>query len=389
MSYNETLQSNNAGLQRILAAVNRLPAAGTGELPEGVPYVETTTAVVMPQTTVEFDPESGMGAYEGVLGLTPGQTVTVEWNGAEYTCVTQAYSEVVDDEGTQLEVGVTFGNVEALNGTGDTGEPFVIAAFYEEYVELFGGSTALLALDGSASAVVSIESVTETAHKLDERCLPDTVPWVEHYGDVIIPGVVLTDNMGTGLNTYVLTEPVGKVTIGATYEVKCGDESWLLTATAPSDPSDHQTLASITAHDASVSIFLYKPDIAAANGTYGLIGYHREHEGKTLSVGAAYTAHKVDERCLMPGMFVVPVIRDDGSVVTYTPAMTFLEVESRVLLGSIPVLWVSDGTNVQAYYMTLLSAEMYFVQNARFNNEGEIVPSATLVWKKDEGISDS
>lgn len=84
--------------------------------------------------------DSGEFVLDSTPDLTVGKTYKIVWNGVEYSCV------AVDT--TDTLGGVALGNVDALLGSGDTGEPFVIAV-----VE---GVCAGAPLDGSTSVTLSI-----------------------------------------------------------------------------------------------------------------------------------------------------------------------------------------------------------------------------------------
>ena len=92
--------------------------------------------------------------------LAGGETYTVTWNGTAYQCTAQKFEE----NGQSM---VMVGNIAAVDGSGDTGEPFVLAS-----TDLYAASGVYgmaMPLDGSASATVSIRGNVETVGELDSK----------------------------------------------------------------------------------------------------------------------------------------------------------------------------------------------------------------------------
>lgn len=134
-------------------------------LPDGSPYTEQDVPV-LPETTVEIDPDSGEGYILDEFELVGGNTYTVMWNGTEYSCVAQSLS------GDGLVV-VCVGDIGvAETGEPVTGEPFLIVALGRETAAEMGVYAGVIVLDGSESVTLSISG--EVVHKLDEKYLPDT-----------------------------------------------------------------------------------------------------------------------------------------------------------------------------------------------------------------------
>ena len=133
-------------------------------LPNGYPYTEQ--ADILPETTVEFDPELDMAQLFDPIDLVGGNTYTVMWNGVEYSCVAQSYLS----DGVQF--GVAVGDVGIFD-TGEpvTGEPFVVVALNDAMATELGVSGVIFSLYGDESATLSISG--EVVHKLDEKYLPD------------------------------------------------------------------------------------------------------------------------------------------------------------------------------------------------------------------------
>ena len=112
-------------------------------------YIEKGTTVILPETTAEVEPGSGEGMLLDVVDLKAGDTIVVKWNGAEYPCTVETYPD------PEMPV-LCFGNIALLDGTGDTGEPFIILSFDAEVAAALGAGIMFMALDGSASVTLSI-----------------------------------------------------------------------------------------------------------------------------------------------------------------------------------------------------------------------------------------
>lgn len=159
----ETASSNDLGM-----LIRSIPTGGGvtdyNDLENKPCYTEQW--YILPETTVEFDPDTGEGSVADVVNVSVGNTYTVNWNGTEYTCVAQALD--MDGDST-----VALGDVGAVTDGDSTGEPFVVAFFDSETAAMVGAGVVLCALDGSTSVTLSI--IGELVHKLDEKYLPEPV----------------------------------------------------------------------------------------------------------------------------------------------------------------------------------------------------------------------
>lgn len=183
-------------------------------LPDGYPYSETGVAI-LPETTVEIDPDSGEGYILDEFELVGGNTYTVMWNGMEYSCVAQP---LVDDSGVY---GAAVGDVGLVDvGEPVTGEPFVIISFIGALAAEYGVYGVVVALDGSESVTLSING--EVVHKLDAKYLPDTTfLYVSLDDDYLYKNKSFGDENNRVTNDYLrsLFVKPGKVLI-------CGDSVW-------------------------------------------------------------------------------------------------------------------------------------------------------------------
>lgn len=130
-------------------------------------YSEMVEGEILPETTVELNPDDGGMAPINKLGLVAGQTYTVNWNGTEkeYICKEALV------EGIVLAVGL--GNVESIAETGDSGDTFAIADFTAEGQASLGVEAIVVDLTGATSATFSVSGMVETIHPLEKKYLPE------------------------------------------------------------------------------------------------------------------------------------------------------------------------------------------------------------------------
>lgn len=121
------------------------------------------------QLTPMGDDGGGFAVFDPLpADLQPGETYTINWNGAAYECVALPYEE----EGVQM--GVMLGNAGALMGEGDSGEPFFMAVLSSEYAAAMGIGLIAYALDGSLAPTLSIMGAGGVV-KIPEKYLPECV----------------------------------------------------------------------------------------------------------------------------------------------------------------------------------------------------------------------
>ena len=138
----------------------------TKYLPEALRFGDKKFDVeVLPEET--FAVEGEENPISTPFSLTSGDTYLVTWNGAEYTCVAQ--TQPMEDIGAAFVVG----NVAMLNGTGDTGEPFVVLAFPGALAAEFGMGGGFIPLDGSTEVTLSIKGASFTP--IDSKYLPEAL----------------------------------------------------------------------------------------------------------------------------------------------------------------------------------------------------------------------
>lgn len=185
-----------------------------------------TELVCLPETTVEFDPEK----MEGYIVSAPeneivtGETYTVNWDGAEYTCTAQSF----DGLGVPA---ATLGNLGAMTGGDDTGEPFIVVMLPAEIAAEMGVYGVAYTMDGSATATLSISQKKETVSKIDPIYLPSGSGGVTSWNDLtdkpfykeegdkfILPETTLIP-MGENGEMFVTRPFAGKFIEGNTYTI--------------------------------------------------------------------------------------------------------------------------------------------------------------------------
>lgn len=178
-------------------------------LPEGYPY--STVAEVLPETTPIYS--DGTFIFSEGATILDGGTYIVNWNDMEYTVIAS-----IIYENNNIPVGV-LGNFSALDGAGDTGEPFVIMLVPPEYVEEAGFGGMAIDLDRSESVTVSIKGYCATA--IDKSLLPEGYPHKLGNETTILPG--------QSVENYAQISLLGIVT-GGLYRVTCNDTDYVCEA---------------------------------------------------------------------------------------------------------------------------------------------------------------
>lgn len=141
--------------------------------------ITVTELVCIPETTLEINPDDGQDMITDPLEnqIAAGESCTVKWNGVEYACVAQNVVSAMGDS-------VAIGNVSALMGEGDTGEPFIIILVPDEFVDTMGASATAMALDGSESVTLYVYQKKETVSKIDPMYLPSGSGGVTSWNDL-------------------------------------------------------------------------------------------------------------------------------------------------------------------------------------------------------------
>lgn len=259
---------------------------------------------ILPECQLMGMDEDGDGVFDvfpltQVLDLTVGETYAVNYNGSEYTCVAQDISALAGE----LAGGFSFvglGNVGALAGGADTGEPFVIMYAPEFLAAQIGeGVTGMVNVEsGTESVTLSIKA--GSPGKLDPKYLPDGLPYVENLGTPVLPPTWI----GAGDGICYTDAPFGEVKPGYTYKVTADDDVFEGVAELGEGLSGIPcTIIPTSTGSISGGIYI-SPVPMDVNGDGSMMATAillvPEHSGGnfTLSISAGYKIHKIDERCL-------------------------------------------------------------------------------------------
>jgi hypothetical protein len=121
------------------------------------PRTHWTEEKVLVEGASDVDPEMGAATFEGTAKISVGETYKVNWGGMEYIC------EAVDGTALGESGAAALGNVAALTGSGDTGEPFVLLCAE--------GTVLAMPLDGSTSVTLSI--VGKFNNPIPQKYMPE------------------------------------------------------------------------------------------------------------------------------------------------------------------------------------------------------------------------
>lgn len=258
---------------------------------------------LIPEATITPDDDGMFAIPTEVPNLAVGAPYTVNWNGAEYNCVAQEYTE----DGMSANV---IGNFGAIAGGTDTGEPFVIMRLLDEFAALQGFYAIIFVLDGSASVTLSIcGSVGEIVHKLPGKFLPDGLPYIE--GEGTRTQVLASTNL-TGLSSDGVGVSYIPLAADTTYfvnwngtEYKCvsrtfdsgcviGNCGWMF-GTGNGEPFG---IASVTDGTASQTLV-----ISNDGSTEATVYIHKD----------ASVIHKIDERFLPDDIGGLPEVTTENN----------------------------------------------------------------------------
>ena len=123
-------------------------------------YTAVEFGEIVPAKSVTFVAQSGMNiaSYPPVgTELKAGETYTVTWDGADYSCIASGDSH-----------SVYIGNMSIMGGMdeGDSGEPFLIA---------MSSSQSMTVATEAGTHTVGISGKTEVVHPIDGKYLPTFV----------------------------------------------------------------------------------------------------------------------------------------------------------------------------------------------------------------------
>lgn len=254
------------------------------------------TVDILPETTVEIAPDSGNAEIAATVPLVEGQTYTVKYNGVDYECVCS----------TMDQDGVTFyilGNIGAMMGSGDTGEPFIVMSIPDI------GTCGIIALDGSTSVTLSVSGEVEDIDKMDGKFLPKGTPYIEPFDDVILEETVLADAVVKDLNIRVeYNLPLGNIVPGNIYNIVIDGVTYQAMAYATTEEGITCMLGSGIVGSSVAHGLPHTNDpfvIRVVNSTYAqTLGYNVIASWldyiapEKLAIIGGYTVNKMDKWCL-------------------------------------------------------------------------------------------
>ena len=356
-------------------------------LPEGLPYFETGMVDILPEAVYEIDPDSG--SYEGVadVPLTVGKTYTVKYNGVDYPCV----CSTMDLGGV---TAYALGNLSAMMGEGDTGEPFVFLAIPD------AGSFGLYPLDGSAFVTLSIRGEIKVVHKLAAEYMTEGIPYAEPFDDVIMaawPSSIQSDGSFTDPADNLVAGNVYKVNWGGTIYECVAREVAIWTETFVALGHGIEALGdSFTTAD-PFGIVILPISLRAQYGFTGIITGGTP-ENNEFSITGGLKVQKINEYCLPDStqpLFVKLRAQADG---VFTPLLdtTYDEV-SAAICGATPRMvylaetsqagFIRSGSKVYSFSHMNGSAFYFQCISAEFRNDTPILRLSVIVWDSDNTIS--
>lgn len=134
-------------------------------------WSEFSTVEILPEATVEIDPDDGSGALPVDFLLEPNKPYTIKHNGVEYAgCV-----------GVNVYEGViAFGNLGVMDESLPVTEhPFLLISQAVSIDGNYDYTLGVVPLDGSETVTLSISGEEEIAHKIPGKYLPDGVLYAE------------------------------------------------------------------------------------------------------------------------------------------------------------------------------------------------------------------
>lgn len=112
----------------------------------------------------EYDGISGFMMPDVVTVFT-GEEYTVNYNGMDVNCTCVEITFM----GLPMQA---MGNLAAMNGVGNTGEPFVLLVVPAEYAGMIGFGIGIVPLDGSTTLNVSVRGLTPSVKPIPTKYLP-------------------------------------------------------------------------------------------------------------------------------------------------------------------------------------------------------------------------
>lgn len=324
-------------------------------LPDGVPYVEEGI-VELPVTGQWYEEKNEDGTVDdsgymvtAPIGLQIGSTYTVNWNGTDYEVTGQDYSVLSGGE----IAGVSLGNLAAMGGD-DTGEPFVMTEIPADLAAEMGGIYGMImSLDLSINIPFAIYGEVATIQKIDPRCLPTGVPYIEGSDDFTATLLPETEAVLVDSTEGIWgIEAVPLLKIGETYLVNYNGTEYTCVAqdaSAPADEAGSVGLGELSNlggfGNGEPFVFFTRPSL----GVSYLLNYSSSTVPTVSIYGKGVKVHKLDNRCL--DLAWLPTVEKTDVEVqgetTFTKSMTNMEFQYDEFLVGAEVAVVFDGVRYE------------------------------------------
>lgn len=172
---------------------------------------ENNNAVVLPETELVGGGDGQfyyMGKYDATVQ--PGDKCVVTYNGVDYSLT----AGTITEGGTDI---VVLGNLGAVTGTGDTGEPFLYMIVPDEVAASVGATGMVIPFDGAETVTVKITGGA-SVEKVDPKFLPEGIGYETPNTLSLVMGAcnIIHDPGGDYRTENTLTEDL---VVGAEYTI--------------------------------------------------------------------------------------------------------------------------------------------------------------------------
>lgn len=323
-------------------------------LPDGVPYVEEGI-VELPVTGQWYEEtdEDGNVSDSGYfvtapIGLQVGSTYTVNWNGTDYE-VTGQDASTIPDNGIP---GVVLGNLAAMGGD-DTGEPFLMMEVPADIAAEMGAYGMITSFDLSINIPFAIYGEGGTIQKIDPRCLPTGVPYIEESDDFTATLLPETEAVLVDASEGIWgIEAVPLLKIGETYLVNYNGTEYTCVAQDASAPADEAGSVGLGELSNLGGFGNGEPFVFFTRPSLG-VSYLLNNSSSTVPTVSIYgkgvKVHKLDNRCL--DLAWLPTVEKTDVEVqgetTFTKSMTNMEFQYDEFLVGAEVAVVFDGVRYE------------------------------------------
>lgn len=311
-------------------------------------YAETEEAVILPETTVEWQGEDTEANLTTPFAakMVAGQEYTVVWNGDEYKCVAQA-----EDNGEGL-VAVVLGDTESF--------PFSIFQLPEEFAAQIGVYAFITSAEPLTSATLSITGVVEKVKTIDDKYLHGETRTVILAETTLEYSSTDTD----GYAAHALRTPLAaRLNVGMVCDVMYNGKAYSLTAKSVAEGESlavglGNVGALVDGEEVTGEPFciIQMPDALAESLGYLLVTDYDGTENVTLSITAkAAGGNASGGGVLYITAKAVPSGSDlDVIDQIQNPSHTYADVKAAVEAGKLCVLKIDFSQMGMFFYMYLV-----------------------------------